>query len=397
MANYLYIARTSKGEKLSGVIEAGSEAAALAMLDERQLYPVRVVEQETNQTGGFTRTVKARDLGVMYEQLADLLRAGVPMLRALQTLARTNTNARLRAILEQIAADVAEGEALADAMARQPQVFNELQNAMVRAGERGGFLEDVLADMSVYLERQDELRAKVRGAMIYPALLTIVGIFAVGICLIWLVPKFQPLFKNMPLPLPSRVLFALSDALVNQWLISLSVGVLVLIGLIGFMRTERGRSQWAWLQLKIPVVGNAILMVAITRFCRILGTMLASGVPILQALQISRDAIGCKPLAENVDEAIESVREGGGLSEPLSRTGLVPQQILEMIAVAEESNQLEKVLLKIADTVERRTNQSVDQAVRLLEPVILIMLSGAILFVAMGLLVPIFTMARTIR
>ena len=164
-----------------------------------------------------------------------------------------------------------------------------------------------------------------------------------------------------------------------------------------FLKTSVGKKLWTFLMLNTPVIGHAIRMVAVTRFCRVLGTMLGSGVPMLQALSISGDAAGLKPLASSVGEAIESVRQGHGLATPLKKSGLIPPQLLEMIAVAEESNQLEKVLLKIAADVERRTNRQVDTAVRLMEPVILVLLAAVILFVALGLLYPIFTMASNIK
>ncbi len=397
MPTFEYIARTGRGEKTTGVLEAATEAAAARMLDEQRLFPVRISSQEAAGGKGGAGGIKARDLAVFFEQLADLLRSGVPMMRSLETLGRTSSNKRMAAVVTAIQQRVAAGKSLSEAMGEQPGVFNTLQVAMVKAGERGGFLENVLADLAHYLERQDELRSRVQGAMIYPALLMMLGLGAMAICLLWLVPKFKPLFEGKPLPLPSRILFSLSDLLVKQWAPTLAVGMLVALGLAGFFGTASGRQAWGYWQLRIPVIGRTILMVALTRFCRILGTMLASGVPILQALQISKDATGCAPLGRAIATAADSVRQGQGLTRPLRKSGMVPEQILEMMAVAEESNQLEKVLLKVADTVERRTNQQVDQAVRLLEPVILIVLAIAILFVAMGVLYPIFTMARTIR
>ncbi len=399
MAHFQYIARTTSGERVTGVIEAGNMSAASQILGEQSLFPVRVTEQAAPggapQAGDGLR-LKVRDLSAMFEQLADLLRAGVPMLRALETLIKTSSNARLEAVVKHLRDRVAEGKGLHEAMGELPKVFNTLTVAMVRAGERGGFLEQVMTDLSGYLERQDELRSRVRGAMIYPAVLVTVGIGVVGLCLVWLVPKFKPLFAGIDLPLPTRVLFAASDMISVYWPTTLGLlGIIAIIALL-WLRSEAGKTLGSRILLRVPVMGRTMLMVSLTRFCRILGTMLASGVPIIQALSISRDAAGLPALAETTEEAIESVRGGQGLSPPLRASGLIPPQIIEMIAVAEESNQLEKTLLKIADTVERRTNRQVDQAVRMLEPVILVVLAGTILFVALGLLFPIFTMARSI-
>lgn len=397
MAQFQYIARTTAGEKVTGLLEAATEAAAVRALDEKSLYPVRVVQQAEKKSAMASSGIRTRELSSIYEQLSDLLKAGVPLLRSLDTLSRTNSNKRVVAVVKQIHDDVSTGKALEEAMANQPAVFSVLQCAMIRAGERGGFLEAVLADMAVYLERQDALRSKVRGAMIYPALLVMVGMAVVTGCLVWMVPKFKPIFANFSLPLPSRILFAASDLVMVYWPMTLMGLVLGTITLSLFMKTPTGKNLFHWIQLRIPLVGHAIKMVSITRFCRVLGTMLAAGVPLLQALTIARDAAGLPSLAKSIETAIDSVRGGRGLSSPLRESGLFPPQLLEMIAVAEESNQLEKVLLKISDTVEKRTNEQVDAAVRLLEPVILVLLAGVILFVAMALLYPIFTMSQTIR
>jgi len=396
MAVYQYIARTSAGQKVSGVVEAGSESAASQMLGEQSLFPVSVQEQQSSQRTGDV-TLRIRDLSAFYEQLADLLRAGVPILRALQTIINTSSNKSVQHVVKELVDRVSAGKGLYEAMTEQPRVFKTLQVAMVRAGERGGFLEQVMTDLATYLERQDELRGKVRGQLIYPAVLVVVGVGVVLACLVWFVPKFKTIFEGLDVPLPTRALFAASDALSVHWPMTLAAALSV--GIAGFLwvRSASGQAMFQALVLRVPVVGKAILMVALTRFCRILGTMIAAGVPLLQALGIARDAAGLPALARATDNAIDSVRGGQGLTPPLRACGLIPPQITEMIAVAEESNQLEKTLLKIADTVERRTARQVDQAVRLLEPVILIVLAGAILFVALGLLFPIFTMAKMVQ
>ena len=397
MATFEYIARTSNGEKVSGRVEAGTETAALQVLDERRLFPVRVKETAENQQRLTGRRLSSRDLGTLFDELSDLLRAGVPLLRGIETIEKVSAGRPIAKVLAEVREQVSAGKAFHEAMAEQPRAFSTLHCAMVRAGERGGFLEDVLHDLATYLERQDDLRSKVRGALIYPAVLVSVGTVVVVGLLIWLVPLFKPMFEGRDLPFPTRVLFAASDSINVHWPMTLMAIILLLIAVLTIFKTEGGRASLARLQLKIPIIGKTILMVAITRFCRILGTMLVSGVPILQALTISRDAAGCQPLADAVDDAVENVRDGRGLVGPLRKSKLFPEQTLEMMAVAEESNQLEKVLMKIADTVERRTNRKVDAVVRLLEPAILVLLAAGILFIALGLLYPIFTMARTIR
>lgn len=394
---FQYSARTEAGEKVTGTLEAESEAAALRVLEDKRLFPISVLGGATASREKQRRTkVRSRDVGVMYGQLADLIGSGVPLLRALDSLIKSTVNRQLREILKQVRASVADGKSLTDSMREFSQVFPPLHTAMVQAGERAAFLEQVLRSLSEFMERLDELRSKVLGAMIYPLLLTTLGLAVMIGALIFFVPKFEPLLGHIKKPLPTEILFGMSVAVRSYWYVIVGAAA----GLIGFAVVSlRNAANQRWvdnLRLRLPVVGMALRMVAITRFCRILGTMLANGVPMLQALRISKDATGSSVLGESIAQATESVREGKTLSSPLGASGLFPEQVLAMISVAEESNKLDKVLLQIADTVERRTNRQVDQAVRLVEPAILCVVAAGIGFLALGLLLPVFTMASSL-
>lgn len=399
MAQFQYTALTETGERVRGALEADSEAAVLRQLEERRLFPVSVQGEPGSLASRIRwpgRRVRWRELAMMYGQLADLLGSGVPLLRALDCLIRSTPGPVLRQVLREVRARVADGRSVTDSMREFPDVFPSLHTAMVQAGERAAFLEQVLRGLSDFLERLDELRSKVLGALIYPALLTALGLTVMLGALTLFVPKFEPLLAHTAKPLPTQILFAASHAV-------RSYGWLAVLGLAGVaalvwtsLKTEKARrlsEQW---RLKLPVVGSALRLLAITRFCRILGTMLAHGVPLLQALRISKDATGSALLAERIAQAAEAVRDGKRLSEPLGAGGFFPEQILAMITVAEESNKLDQVLLQIADTVERRTNRQVDQAVKLIEPVILCGVAACIGFLALGLLLPIFTLAGSL-
>lgn len=382
-------------------MEADTEAAVLRALEEKRLYPISVAGHGAGASGDSARTrprrrVKTRDVGIMYGQLADLLGSGVPLLRALDSLVKSTAAPALRDLLREIRGAVAEGKSLTDSLRQYPEIFPPLHTAMVQAGERAAFLEQVLRGLSEFLERLDELRSKVVGAMIYPALLTALGTLVMIGALIFFVPKFQPLLANVKKPLPTELLFAASTVVRSYWYLVI-VGLAAVAGAVwANLRSDKARRWLERMRLKVPVVGNALRLLAITRFCRILGTMLANGVPLLHALKISRDATGSTLLSERIAEATEAVRDGKRLSEPLGVGDFFPEQILAMIAVAEESNKLDKVLVQIADTVERRTNRQVDQAVRLVEPVILCLVAAGIGFLALGLLLPIFTMASSL-
>jgi general secretion pathway protein F/type IV pilus assembly protein PilC len=396
MATYQYIARNSGGRQVTGLLNADSEGAVLTALGERDLYPVEVSEY-VERSGRFRRQVRARELAVFYGQLSDLLGAGVPLLRALETLHRACGDRRLREAVLHVRDRVAEGSTLADAMAERPHAFRPLHSAMIRSGEEAGFLEDVLRNLSEFLERQDELRGKVRGAMIYPLVITVFGALVLVGILTLLVPRYKPFFTNVDLPAPTRILFALSDLLTAHLPLLLGLGVLAVLGVRLAVTSEWGRRAWDRWRVRVPLAGRVIRMVSITRFCRILGTMLANGVPIIRALEIAKDATGSVVLRDRVGEAAENVRRGDPLAEPLRRSGMFPPQVVEMISVAEESNQLERVLVHIADTVERRMNRQVDQAVRLIEPLILVVLAGALAFVAAGLITPIIKLSQAFR
>ena len=397
MPKFQYTARNLSGGKVSGNVEAEGEIAAARLLENRELFPIDVWNSEAGESAtSFRRRISSRDLGVMYGQLSDLLASGVPLLRSLKSLVKSTVNKRLAVVLREIHNEVADGQSLHKSMAGHQDIFPTLHTVMVQAGERASFLDDVLESLSVFLERLDELQGKVLGALVYPSMLVLLGGSVMIGALVFFVPKFEPMLAGIDKPMPTEIVFLLSESVRRYWLI-IAAGI---GGLIAFfwsvLQSQAGKQAMERWRLKIPVAGTALRMVAITRFCRILGTMLANGVPILQALAISRDATGSALLAKNIDEAIENVRAGEPLTEPLKAGGMFPEQVIAMISVAEESNQMQKVLLQIADSVERRTNQQVDQAVRLIEPAILCLVAVGIGFLALGLLLPIFTMASSL-
>ena len=397
MADFQYTAKNLSGETITGTLTADSKAAAIRILEDKNLFPIKVIDKSEairNRPG--RRSVKPKDVGIMYGQLADLLGSGVPLLKALDSLIRSGGNKNLVELLKEIKASVADGQSLTGAFRQFPDVFPPLQTAMIQAGERASFLQDVLQSLADFLERLDELKSKVIGSLIYPIALAGIGSLVLMAALVFFVPKFESLLVNTEMLLPTAIVFAMSHALRTSWHILLmaigGIGVLF----CGLIKSDTGKRIFESYRMKIPLIGNAMRMVAISRFCRILGTLLANGVPLLQSLIISKDATGSALMAVQIEKAIESVREGKSLSEPLRQGNLFPPQILAMLTTAEESNRLDKVLLNIADTVERRTNRQVDQAVRLIEPLVLCVIAAAIGFMAVGLLLPIFTMAGSL-
>lgn len=395
MPTFSYTARNVEGKTVTGMVTADNQQHVLRTLDEQSLFPVEVTEggQAKSYVGGRKRKVSPTKVAVFYSQFADLLRAGVPALRSLDVLHKQTSNPVFKEIIGEVREDLARGETLADAMEKHANAFSTLHVSMIRAGERGGFLEEVLVRIATFTERQNELRNKLIGSMLYPAILMLVGAGVVIFLLVVVVPKVKSFLTAGNLPAITTFVFAVCDFLQNNGLVVGGAAFVLLLVTFGILRSESGRNYWDRFQLKIPKFGKVVTLVAICRFCRILGTLLHNGVPILQALKISRDSAGNRMLGVAIDEATESVRKGAALATPLLRSGMFPLDIVDMIAVGEESNSLEHVLVTIADSYETRTAREIDLMVRILEPMLLIMMAGVVAVIAVALLLPILSMS----
>jgi len=349
---------------------------------------------------GGKKKIRSQVLATTLGQMADLLESGVPLLRTLEVLSRQSSHPRLAEVLNDILQQVSEGSTLDAAFARHPDVFNDLMVSMVRAGGEGGFLEDVLKRTSMFIEEQEDLKARVVGAVTYPVLLGIAGFSATTVLIVFFVPKFSELFARLKergeLPGLTIGLLGLSDFLRSYGLFVVVAVVALAIWARTQLRTERGQEIRDRLKLKVPLAGAIYLNLAVARFCRVLGTLLHNGVPILRALQISSDSTGNRILSSAIQRAADNVTSGETLSQPLAACGLFPGTVIEMISVAEESNSLEKVLVEVAGGIERRTQRQLDLMVRLLEPMMLLVMASVILVVVIALLLPVFQMSATI-
>lgn len=392
MATFSYIARNTEGERVTGTLAAATEAAVLAELQSRSLAPVTVHEVRRQATG----RVSPRHMATAYRQLADLLRAGVPLLRALRLLARSKAMPKLAAVWGEIADQVADGSALADAMAGFPGVFPEIQVAMVRAGERGAFLGEVLERMGVFLEHQADMRAKILSNLLYPGVLLSVATGVIVFALVYLVPQFQDFYQRMELPWPTRILLGTSSLLTERWPFVL-VFLIIVGAFVGWLRGQpRVRRSVLIAQTRVPKLGEVTSAMAVGRFARILGTLLENGIPMLPAMQVARDAVGHALLAEAIDEAIEAVRAGETLAGPLAASGLFTDEVVEMISVGESANNLPTVLTTVADTIEKRVDQLLTILLRLLEPMLLLGMGGVVFFIFMALIVPMLQMSSAL-
>lgn len=394
MAVYAYVARDSGGQRVAGTLSGSSEQSVLAELHALRLAPVRV--RQVRQRPRLQRGVTMRQLAGLYRQLSDLLRAGVPLLRALRLLGRGKTNPRLTKVMSAVADAVAEGGRLAEAMAAHPDVFPSVQIAMIRAGERGGFLESVLARMGEFLEVRADMRSRVIGNLIYPIVLIGLCLVVIVGALVLFVPKFEPFYTRIDAPLPTKIVLGASAFLTSYLPITLAVLVGLVAAWAWLRRRAAVRRRVALLQLRLPQIGPLIRNLAVARFTRLTGTLLANGVPLLTAMQIARDSAGHMLLEEAIEDATAAVRAGETLAEPLGRSGLFSEDVIEMIAVGESANNLPDVLVTIADTIDSRVDRMLGILVRLMEPLLLLVLGGVVMFIFIALVVPMMRMSASL-
>jgi len=398
MPAFVYTARKFSGERVTGKLDAASRREVLAMLAAQSLFPVEVKSADTLPDIKRVKRVPAQLLATMYSQLADLLHSGVPLLRSLEVLQRQTSHNGLKSVLAQIYRQVEDGATLADAMAKFENIFGEMPISMIRAGGEGGFLEEVLTRVAEFTETQEDLAKRTMGAIAYPVILMTVLFTVVTVLIVFFVPKFEDLFSRLrergELPIATEWILGLSHVM-RKYGIYIAVGSVAGVWLLrNRVRSSRGRLWWDRFKLRIPLIGPIILQLAVARFCRVLGTLLRNGVPILRSLDISSSATANKVLGEAIRKATENISAGEALATPLAASGHFPEAVVEMIAVAEQANNLENVLLSIAESMERRTWRRLELAVRLLEPLLLLILASVVMVVVVALMLPILKMSQ---
>ncbi|MCU0872626.1 MAG: type II secretion system F family protein [Pirellulaceae bacterium] len=400
MPDFAYIARDNSGQRVTGSVAATSEREVLSILSGKSLFPISVTLEKAQANPLSRKRVGGQLMATTYSQLASLLRSGVPLLRSIHVLRHQTSNARLREVLDDIYRRVEDGSTLGEAMSRYPRVFSDMAINMVRAGGEGGFLEDALERVSQFTEQQEDLKSRTAGALAYPVFLAIIGTLVVGGLVIFFVPRFAAMFDSLrqrgELPVMTDWLLAFSTVLRRYGLIVVAAAVVAVVMIRQQLETEKGKRWRDYVKLRLPMLGPVFTSLAVARFCRVLGTLLHNGVPILRSLQISRMAAGNRILSDAVATASENISSGQSLAAPLSRCEHFPMTVVEMISVAEESNTLDQVLIEIADGLERRTVRRLDLVVRLLEPMMLLVLAIVVLCVVIALLMPVIKMSSTL-
>ena len=403
---YTYTGRNSANKVVKGRIDGSTEGVVVSRLRALGISPITVTEAQAG-TGfsreisipGFQKGVKLKDLAVMARQMSTMISSGLTLIRTLSILAEQTENKVLGATLETVRTEVEAGSALSDAMARQGRVFPPLMISLVRAGEAGGFLEQTLASIAVSFEKDVKLRSTIRSALTYPVAVLIIAFVAVVGMLIFVVPVFQKMFADLggELPLPTQVLVVLSTNMI--W-----IGPLLLIAIIAFSVWWRANKNEPRvlavvdpLRLRIPVFGGLFKKVAIARFTRNFGTMIGSGVPILQSLKIVGETSGNYVIETALTKVAESVRQGKSISAPLALEPVFPSMVVQMISVGEDSGSLETMLSKVADFYDEEVESTAEQLTALIEPLMIAVIGAIIGGMIVALYLPIFTIFDQIK
>ena len=396
MPNFNYVARDGSGALVRGTIEAASDREASTMLGGQSLFPTEIrPARESMSLGGAIGggRVSGNVMAAFYTQLASLLRAGVPMIRALTVLQTQSTHERLGETIKDIRGRVEDGQSLGDAMSAHPKIFSDMGCNMVRAGTEGGFLEDALDRVGSFIQLQEDLKGKTTSALAYPVFLFSVGVLVVVALLIFFVPKFDQMFDRLrakgEMPWATEALLGFSNTLQSYGLYFLVAFFALILLIRSQLQTPRGREFADRGLLRIPILGGILMNLAVARFCRVLGTLLGNGVPIVRSMEISASAAGNRLLAGSIAGASDNLQSGEKLATPLRRSGYFPPAVIEMISVGEESNSLDDVLPDIADGLERTTFRRLDLFVKLLEPLMLLVMAVFVLGIVMALLVPV--------
>jgi type II secretion system protein F len=408
MPQFAYKAKKEDGSLVTGTLQAESERSALDSLGRMGVFPLEIESRSEDKPGTIRATaaprqsprkIKTADVALFTRQLADLMRAGVPLNRALHTLATQTTNLTLSETIAEIEKQVSSGASLHEALARFPKMFSGLYTSMVRAGETGGFLEDVLHRLAIFIEKDQELRSRISSSMAYPILLVVIGSCAVTFLMVFFIPRFSEIFAKMgsALPLPTQIVMAVSYFLRDYWMFAAMGLVALIIGWSRVVATSAGRRMVDRVKIRLPLFGEIVKKNAVSRFSRTLGTLLKSGVAILSALDISKAAMANAVLMEDIDEASAGVKQGKGLAEILRGSRYFPAMVTDMIAVGEEGGNLDEVLINVAESYDVQVERAVRVFVSLFEPALLVVMAAVVGFIVIAMLLPVFNISSMVK
>ncbi len=405
MPVYEYRALDKKGKKTKGIIDAESEVQARLKLRSGGQFPVSISESRNSSVVGkqgrqvhlFSR-VKPEDVSVMTRQLATLMGAGIPLVQALSSLVDQTGNSQLKKIIAEIKEQVNEGSSLTNALEEHPKLFSSIYINMVRAGEASGSLDVVLDKLADFGEKQETLRGKLRAALVYPIFMAFIGTGILFVLITYIVPNITQVFDEMDkvLPLPTLFLIGLSDFLKNYWWLASIVLCLIVFGVKRFVETPYGHRLLDFMKLKAPVLGPVTQKIIFARFASTLASLLGSGVELITAMTIMRAIVNNVHIAEVIDEAMLQIRKGKNMSDSLALSPWFPPMFVQMIAIGEQSGELEGMLGKVAKAYEREVETAVMGMTSLIEPIMIVAMGAAVGFVVLSILLPIFEMNQMV-
>ncbi|HEU4787038.1 MAG TPA: type II secretion system F family protein [Gemmatimonadaceae bacterium] len=398
MPTFTYTARAVNGDLKSATIDAPSRDDVIKQLRQLRLNVVKIDEGTANRKrrGG---SIKMRDIVIFTRQFSTMINAGLPLVQALDILAQQSENPALKDVTRQVVFDVESGNTLADAMRKHPKAFTELYVNMVAAGEAGGILDTILMRLAVFMEKNDALVRKVKGAMIYPAVIISVAAIAITVLLIFVIPTFQTMFEsaNIALPLPTRIVIGLSHALKTYWYMIAGAMIATFVSVKKYYQTPSGKLTIDRNLLKLPVLGDVLRKSAVSRFTRTLGTLISSGVSILDGLEITAKTSGNRVIQDAIMESRASIAGGETIAAPLKKSAVFPPMVISMIAVGEQTGGLDEMLSKIADFYDEEVDAAVSGLLALMEPVMIVFLGVVVGGMVVAMYLPIFDMVNAVQ
>jgi type IV pilus assembly protein PilC len=400
---YNYRVRDRSGNLIKGTLEADSEPLVLQRLREMGYTPLEVLQEKKNigqiKISIRPGRVKLKELSIFCRQFATMVNSGLPILRALAILADQTDSEELAKVITAVRVDVEQGASLSLAMGKHPKAFNDLFIAMVKAGEAGGVLDDVLLSLADMIEKEVKLRSKIKSAMTYPVAVLGLVVLIMAAMLLFVVPQFKGIYAQLggSLPMPTQILLSVSDAVKGYWYIVGAVGALAIFLFRRYKKTEAGRAQIDAIMLKLPVFGSLFHKTALSRFSSTLGMLLKSGVPILQALDIVSDTVNNKVISRAVVATQNSVRQGESIAKPLSKFPVFPGMVVQMLAVGEETGQVDTMLGKVAEFYNAEVEAQVDALTSLIEPLLIAVIGGCVGAAVVALYMPMFNIIKLVK
>jgi len=396
MTTFTFVVRTKSGQNQSGTIQANSRDAAFAALRAKGLQPIVVKPKggsglSMNIKLPGSSGVKTQDLVIFTRQFSTMVSAGVPMLRSLTTLHDQAESAGLKEVLGRVIADVQGGVQLSEAMAKHPKVFSAIYTNMVQAGEAGGILDKILDRLASQLEKDADIKGKLKGAMIYPAVISLVAVGAVSFLMVSIVPKLTSILKDagVPLPLQTKVVMAISNFMATKWYIIIAVIVVLAIAFRQWVKKPKGRYQFHKLQLRMPIFGVIVMKVNVARFARIFSSLMAAGVNVTDSLTVTAGALSNAVVQKTLLDAVQSVKNGGTIASGLSGGNVLPPIVVQMAAVGEETGEMDTVLEKVAEFYEKEVDNTVAAISSIIEPVLIVGLGSIVALIVASILGPV--------